>query len=259
LNPKAYLEMAEIESSHWWFRGRRAITASILEPFFTNERLKILEVGCGTGGNLEMLGALGEVSAFEIDPTALQIANLKTNWKFKIKHGACPHQIPFESMKFDLICMFDVLEHISDDLDSLISLRKLLMPNGKIVITVPAYQWLYGPHDIFLHHKRRYTSTELIKLASAANLRVIKTSYFNSILFPPIALIRILQKSLKANTYSSTKLPLPFLNSMLRFIFSIERYLLRYVDIPFGLSIIGIFDILDIKNGHKNKNEIMGS
>ena len=174
MNPAAYIEMAETESRHWWFLGRRAILSRVIANLALPQNSKILEVGCGTGGNLKMLAKFGEVSALEMDATAREIAAKKTNNLYDIRAGFCPDDIPFNDQQFDLICMFDVLEHIEKDDETLTSLKKLLNKNGRILITVPAYQWLYGPHDEFLHHKRRYSAGELREKFSIAGLHPIK-------------------------------------------------------------------------------------
>jgi len=126
MNPAAYLEMAETESRHWWFSGRRAILSSMIASLNLPQNPQILEIGCGTGGNLEMLGNFGNVSALEMDATARAIASKKTNNLFNIQAGHCPDEIPFHDQHFELICMFDVLEHIEQDTETLIAIKQLL-------------------------------------------------------------------------------------------------------------------------------------
>lgn len=245
MNPAAYLEMAEMESRHWWFCGRRAILTQIIGSFDLPQNSRILEVGCGTGGNLEMLGKFGNVSALEMDEAARAIASEKTSGRFDIRAGCCPDKIPFTEQKFDLICIFDVLEHIDKDTETLLSVGKLLKKNGRILVTVPAYQWLYGAHDIFLHHKRRYTANQLQKKITAANLKACKISYFNILLFPLAAIVRLKDRWLGNATASGTKVPPLIINILFRKLFGFERFLLQRIDLPFGVSLLGVLEATD--------------
>lgn len=244
MTPLAYLEMEKTEANHWWYVGRRAILADLIKSLNLPINSKILEVGCGTGGNLKMLSEFGEVSAFEMDSAALAIATEKTNHFFDLRSGSCPYGIPNFDHNFDLICIFDVLEHIEEDSKTLVFLRKLLAKNGRILMTVPAYQWLYGPHDVMLHHVRRYSKIDLQKKIESAELHAVKISYFNTILFPIIAFVRLKDKFL-ARGVSGTNVPPECLNKIFIFVFSAERFILKYLNFIFGASLTCL---LEIKN-----------
>lgn len=234
--------MAETESLHWWFTARRRIIASIIETLRLPNDARILEIGSGTGGNLKMLSRFGKVSAVEMDATARAIAEKKTHSLFDIRNGYCPTDMPFESYeKFDLICLFDVLEHIEDDVATLACLKELLTINGRVLVTVPAYRWLWSAHDKFLHHKRRYSSRELKTKLDETGFSVEKISHFNTLLFPFAAGARILDRILGRQSASGTSVPGPLVNSSFHAIFSFERYFLGWMNFPFGVSIIAHF------------------
>lgn len=240
MNPNAYLEMAETESRHWWFSGRRSIISCVIASMQLGAEAKILEIGSGTGGNLEMLSTFGTVSALEMDKTARSIAMEKTGGRFNIYSGSCPSDIPFTDEKFDLICLFDVLEHINEDVETLVAIKGLLSDSGKVIITVPAYRWLWGPHDEFLHHVRRYTRAELREKTIASGFSYMKLTYFNTLLFPLAAAMRLKDKLLSNKSASGTNIPFAPLNRILASIFSLERFLIGNLNFPFGVSLLCI-------------------
>jgi SAM-dependent methyltransferase len=233
MEPEAYREMAATEGRHWWFSGRRAILTSVIERFELSRKAKILELGCGTGGNLEMLSRFGEVAAMETDDAARAIALEKTGGRFEIRAGRCPDRIPFAGRRFDLVCMIDVLEHVDEDGATLEALRGLLAPDGRALLTVPAYRWMWSRHDEFLHHKRRYTAGELRSKAVGAGLRVTTLSYFNTLLFPLAATARLL------NVEGSDVPPAP-LNRLFQAVFSTERFVVGRLALPFGVSLLAV-------------------
>ena len=245
MNPQAYLDMAETESSHWWFLGRRTLIAAMIKKLKLPPHAQILEVGCGTGGNLTMLSNFGDVYGLEMDPTALAIAAEKTHNRFDIRAGCCPHDIPFQNQRFDLICLFDVLEHIADDNATLLALKPLLSETGRIVITVPAYPWLYSTHDSFLHHKRRYLASPLGKQCVALGFKVIKLSYFNTILFPLAVAVRFKDKWLGNAASTGTATPPKAINKLLLAVFAAERWVLAHGNLPYGVSLICILKAND--------------
>jgi SAM-dependent methyltransferase len=240
MDPNAYLEMADTESRHWWFLARRVLLSSIIHRLALPSDAQILEIGSGTGGNLEMLSAFGRVSALEMDATARSIANQKTLDRFDIRPGFCPTDIPFSDEKFDLICLFDVLEHIEEDSSTLVALKTLVADGGHILITVPAYQWLWSRHDEFLHHKRRYSARDLRRKITTAGLRIDKISYFNTLLFPLAAIARFKDRLMGATSASGSEIPADPLNNLLYKIFSAEHYLLGKGSLPFGVSLLAI-------------------
>ena len=150
--------MAAHDSTHWWYRARRDILADYLtREGRLPEQARILEIGCGTGHNLPMLASFGSVEAIEIDPAARDIASLRLGRPV----GAAPLPIlpGVERNAYDLIAVLDVVEHIEDDVAALKAMAACLKPGGKILITVPAHQWLWSAHDVVNHHHRRYSNS----------------------------------------------------------------------------------------------------
>ncbi|RJF99361.1 class I SAM-dependent methyltransferase [Noviherbaspirillum saxi] len=239
MSPEAYLEMAETEERHWWFAARRTILSALLDTLPLPPNPAILELGCGTGGNLEMLSGLGRVSAMEMDEVARGIAQSKSAGRVDIRAGSCPANIPFAGQQFDLVCLFDVLEHIDDDRQTLSAIKTLLGPDGRAVITVPAYQWLWSRHDEALHHKRRYTASELKAKALQAGFTVERLSYFNTLLFPLAAALRIKER-LTRGAPAGTAVPPAAVNHAFRTVFGAERFLLPRLSLPFGVSVLTV-------------------
>jgi SAM-dependent methyltransferase len=238
MNPEAYAEMAETEHRHWWFRGRRVIIASALRRLGLSESSHIMEVGCGTGGNLAMLREFGSVVAFEADGKALEMALRKNGGIADIRQGWLPDSKPFQEESFDLICLFDVLEHIDDDRQSLKLLLTCLKPGGRIILTVPAFAWLWSSHDEFLHHRRRYSRTELLKRLETTGFRVERATYFNFWLFPPAVAMRLLNRVSGLARRAGNAVPRPWFNELLFRILSAESRLLSRGDLPFGVSLL---------------------
>jgi SAM-dependent methyltransferase len=237
-----YLKMNRLEHEHWWFVSRRSIIEMVLRSQVKSigPHSKILDAGCGTGGNLDLLSSLGcDVTGLEMEPDAAEIARSKSGKAVYI--GSLPDQIPFADESFDLIVLLDVLEHIEDDIGTLASLTAKLKPGGNLLITVPAFSFLWSSHDEAHHHKRRYRLNELVGKMQHCNLQPKYASYFNTWLFPMIALVRILQNIVGSNQKTDDlSLPSPFLNKILRGVMSSERHILKRGKLPFGVSIMAI-------------------
>jgi SAM-dependent methyltransferase len=240
MSPDAYLQMAETEAEHWWFRGRRDVLSSVLRRLALPSRARVLEVGSGTGGNLQMLAEFGSVSGLEMDETARRLTAKSTGARFDIRAGRCPDDVPFDGERFDLICFFDCLEHIADDVGALARMREVLAPGGKIVVTVPAYQWLWSVHDIHLHHYRRYGRAAIAACADEAGYRIERTTYFNTLLLPLAIAVRFIDRLLKRDRSSGDATPAGALNRLLYRIFSAERHWVSHGGLPCGVSLLAV-------------------
>ena len=240
MSPEAYLEMAETEAQHWWFRGRRDVVRTVLRRLTLPPRActRVLEIGSGTGGNFDMLTEFGSVSGVEMDKTARDLAAKKTGGPFDVRAGRCPDDLPFDRERFDLICFFDSLEHIADDVGSLARMRDILAPGGTVVATVPAYQWLWSAHDVFLHHHRRYSRKSLIASVKAAGYRVESITYFNALLLPLLIAVRIMDRQLRRNRSTGNAVPSSAFNESLYRIFSAERHWISRGALPCGVSLM---------------------
>lgn len=239
MSPQAYAEMAVAQSEHWWFAARRDILREELRGLGLAPHARILEVGSGTGANLALLSGFGEVVGLEMNAQAVSLArNACTEPNVVLRIGRCPEDLrSLGEGSFDLVCLFDVLEHIEADVAALAALRRLLRPGAAILMTVPAYPWLWGPHDLHLHHHRRYTIRSVEQACSRAGLRVTRWSFFNTLLFP-LALAARCHDRIRHGDAGGTRTPPAPLNALLRAVFAFERHLLRLVRLPFGLSLL---------------------
>jgi SAM-dependent methyltransferase len=237
MDPAVYERMAAHEDRHWWFVARRRILDRLIARRIEPQRdCKILEAGCGTGGNLEMLGRFGRAAAFEPDATARTLAIAKS--VAEVRNGSLPDHVPFAPESFDLVAMLDVLEHIDDDVGSLKAVAERLVQGGRLVLTVPAYRFLWSRHDELHHHKRRYRKEGLVAVARAAGLQPEYVSYFNTLLFPLIAAKRLAGHLLGDSGKVDDAMPPAGLNRLLGAVFSIERHLLGRIALPFGVSLV---------------------
>lgn len=240
MDPKAYVEMAETETRHWWFAGRRANLAAVIARLNLPPNATILEIGAGTGGNLDMLAAFGQVSALEMDAAARTIAERKTGGRYRVLAGSCPADIPFAGETFDLVCLLDALEHIAEDDATLAAIRPLVKEGGHVLITVPAHPWMWSAHDVFLHHKRRYRADDLRAKCLAAGFKLATLSYFNMFLFPLAVAARLKDRLFGSAVASGTGIPPAPINALFARVFGAERFLLGRVPLPFGVSLLAV-------------------
>ena len=233
---ETYDRMRVLEQTHWWFTARREILAAEIGRLPLPPRPRILEVGCGPGGNLDLLKRFGEVRAIEPDAESRAYAAERSG--VTVEGGLLPDGLPDLGGPFDLIAAFDVVEHVDDDAGAVAALAARLKPGGFLVTTVPAYAWLWSEHDAKHHHKRRYTRPAYRRLFDRAGLKVRRATYFNTVLFPPIAAVRLAKAAARSRGGDDERLPPPALNSLLRGLFAAEASILRALDLPFGVSIL---------------------
>lgn len=230
--------MAELDSSHWWYVARREILAALIERAIRLPKdATILEIGCGTGHNLDMLGRFGRIDAIELDEEARGLASRRLGRP--VLDGRLPDIADTIEERYDLVTLLDVLEHIPDDRAALSCIPQLLRPGGRLLLTVPANPWMWSAHDAVHHHHRRYSKRDLSRLLRGAGLRIDLLSYFNSLLFPPVAAVRLIGQ-LRGSTDSDDRMPSSMVNSTLRAIFASERHLVGRLPLPFGVSLVAV-------------------
>ena len=233
-----YDRMAELDERHWWYRARRKILADLIaREIDLPEDARILEIGCGTGHNLEMLRRFGRVDGIEIDGAARALASRRLG--HAIGDAPLPELPGVPEHAYDLVALLDVLEHVDEDAASLRSMARRLKPGGRILVTVPAFPWMWSAHDEINHHKRRYTRASLRKAAAEAGLKVEMMSWFNSLLFPLAAAARLAGR-LTGRNDSDDRLPPKPVNALFEAIFGLERYAVGRLPLPPGVSLVAV-------------------
>lgn len=234
----AYREMADLDQRHWWYRGRRQVLAELIRRDVRPPKgASILEIGCGTGHNLEMLGRFGHVDAIELDDESRAIAQARLGRD--IMSARLPELKGIPEHHYDLVATLDVIEHIDDDDDAIAAISTRLKPGGKFLMTVPAHPWMWSAHDSVNHHKRRYSKASLRRLIEGSPLKLDRIGYFNSLLFPLAVADRLVSK-LRGKDEADVKLPSAPLNSSLEKIFAAERHLVGRLPLPPGLSLFAV-------------------
>lgn len=184
-----------------------------------------------------MLAGFGTVCAFEPHDGARAFANAKG--VATVRDGLLPDGIPFDQL-FDLVCAFDVVEHVEDDLGALRALGAKLAPGGRLLLTVPANPWLWSEHDERNHHFRRYTRETLAETIEAAGLKMEKLTAFNSRLFPLISTVRFVQNALKMGAKAEESMPSPRVNALLEKIFASEASRVARNGYANGVSLLAV-------------------
>ncbi len=269
MDARLYDELWNVEARHWWFQARRHIVWSLVRRYMelsapgsagglpsdhgvTTEkppaepgaaahtaRLRICELGCGTGGSLAAAADRHDVVGVECSPHALRYARQRLGGR--VIRGSLPDDVDLPPGFFDVVLLTDVLEHIEDDAASAKTALRLVRPGGIVVATVPAYQWLYSPRDAAHHHFRRYSKRRFGQLWAGRDAELLLLSHYNTLLFPPAAATRLATKLLPRRVATGDlTMPPMWLNRFLARIMRSEANLLGRIALPFGLSIIAV-------------------
>jgi ubiquinone/menaquinone biosynthesis C-methylase UbiE len=243
-----YKEYYDLERQHWWFVAREKIISNYLKKIIDDkilkqENLKILNVGCGPGRSSQYLSSFGEVTSIEYDKDCCEFASERTG--LQIINGSIT-ELPFQDEMFDLVCAFDVIEHVEDDQLAVSEMKRVAKKDGVVFITVPTFMSLWSHHDVINHHFRRYKFSQIEKLFEIQkNGNEIFSSYFNFFLFPGIYLIRIVSNSLKfgnnrPGSGSDFEAFKPgFLNNILFNVMCFEsKFINKNIKFPFGVSLL---------------------
>lgn len=254
-----YAIMDEAEASHWWFVGRRAILESFLQDIVKNlkrssvqgpadvgaelsqdsrqdagDTLRILDVGCGTGANLEMLAQYGEAEGVDVSDDALEFCRKKG---LMVKKGLA-EELPFADEAYDVVTALDVVEHLDDDIAGLKEMYRVLKKGGKTLIFVPAFMWLWGVQDDVSHHRIRYTKKQIIERLKKAGFTINRATYANWTFFAPILAGRTLMRLTGIKPESENNVNISALNGVFGRLFGAERIWLKNFNFPFGVSIV---------------------
>ncbi len=233
-----YSIMRRVEGVHWWFVGRRRIIERFLEQIcakLKTDRPHILDVGCGTGANLEMLARFGDAEGVDVSPEALTFC--RERGLDNVRQGEA-ERLPFADDSFDLITALDVVEHLDDDAAGLREMRRVLRPGGRALLFVPAFMFLWGVQDDVSNHRRRYTRSSLKKLVQESGLVVERATYANITFFAPILLGRLFMRITGLRPASENNINVSVLNGVLGRILGAEAGLLAKANLPLGVSAI---------------------
>jgi SAM-dependent methyltransferase len=235
-----YPILYQVEETHWWYLGRRRIIQSLVEKIsksLNNSNPKILDVGCGTGANLKMLAECGRVEGVDISPQAVEFC--RERGLNGVKLGAI-EELPYQSESFDIVTALDVVEHLDDDVAGLREMRRVLRRDGRLLLFVPAFMFLWGVQDDVSNHRRRYTLPRLLKAVEAAGFAVEWSSYANISFFVPVLIVRSVMRWLGLRADTEYGINISLMNGPFSELFAAERFVFERGKLPFGVSAVCI-------------------
>lgn len=230
---------ARVEEFHWWFFVRRKLLRRLLDSLDLPQGLLAVDIGCGTGSNLRILGLAGFCKAIGLDYSLYALSLAKKKVGSTLIRGDI-HRLPIRSGSAGLILALDVLEHVDNDMSAIRELRRALRKEGRLILIVPAFNFLWGTQDVVTGHKRRYTRSGITGKLRGAGFEILRSSYFNCFLFLPILAARRIIHLLRVKIGSENEINSPVINFFFKAIFSVEVYMLKYFSFPFGVSILCI-------------------
>ncbi len=230
-----YWELYDLEESHWWHTSKKALVLNLAKKYLRKPKSHILDIGCGTGKNVEALSQLGICSGIDNSREAINFCRKRKLPRIKL---ASAEKTGFADQSFDLVTLLDVLEH-TDDQKTLTEVHRILKNKGLGLITVPAYTWLWSKWDEVLHHRRRYNKQSLQNLLEQNGFTILKISYFNSFLILPVAIIRIIKSVFPKSTYGSDfRISFPLAGSVVSILSALETGILEKHNLPMGTSLV---------------------
>ena len=235
-----YPILYQVEETHWWYVGRRRIIQALVQKIrnsLDNVQPRILDVGCGTGANLKMLANCGRAEGVDISPQAVEFC--RQRGLDSVKLGAAEH-LPYEANSFELVTALDVIEHLDDDVAGLREMRRVLCRDGRLLLFVPAFMFLWGVQDDVSNHRRRYTLPQLLSAVEEAGFSVELASYANISFFVPVLVVRSVMRWLGLRADTEYGINISPMNGPFSWLFAAERFILTRARIPFGVSAVCI-------------------
>lgn len=230
-----YAIMFRVEDRHWWYRALRAMLRRSWR-YVNASRPRLLDVGCGTGANLASLRGLAHGVGIDMATEAVRFCRERGE---TVTAVASALELPFPDASFEVVLSCDVLCHrsIADKAAPLRQMHRVLKPGGLLMLNLPAYQWLLSSHDTYVHTDHRFTRAECLRLLRDSGFTPIYATYWNTLLFPPILLVRLWRKMSPPRASDLDAGSGERLTFVFRALFSIEHALLRLAPLPFGLSV----------------------
>jgi SAM-dependent methyltransferase len=237
-NPTPYDIENKVESFHWWFVVRRKLLKTILSSIYLPPASVAVDIGCGVGSHLKILESFG-LNVIGLDRSIYALSLARKKIRYALINGDL-NKLPIRPKSVGLIVAMDVLEHLDNDVNGIREFSQTLKKGGILVLTVPAFRFLWGIQDVVTGHKRRYSRKEISEKLRQEGVEILRASYFNFFLFFPILFARRMIRLLGLRIESENEINSPFINFLFKVIFSLEPYLLKYFSFPFGVSIFCI-------------------
>ncbi len=241
MHPDEYRVMFETEDNYWWYRGLRTLVHTVLARYAPRQ-VAILDAGCGTGANLQLMQSYGRAIGIDLSQQAIEFCRARGIPNDRAFQASLT-DLPFCPGEFDLVLSFDVICNIPDDAQALAEIARVLRPGGRLITQLPAYQWLWSTHDVAVGHQRRYSARELRGKVTKAGLVVERMTHTNALLLPISVTSRLVRRGGLGNgsVHSDLTTPVPgWLNRILSGIATAEMQAVSHIDFPVGLSVLVI-------------------